>query len=281
MKTRKWFGFIGILMLFAMNAIACATRRAEEQFTWKAETADIFYTLLAEQVESENEAKDIHVVRDQGLVFPPRVNLLHYLEVDSVAVQFNSRFARIWGWSTDGKIAFSIEGAINSEASYQIEFVVLDLIENKVLFSLIEYSRSATDWLEGEELFKLYAGSINDALQTHNIIGQRAYFSPLPTIGDNMPGDVEIIDIERGEDEYWQLGETILRYSVLATTNKGSQILGTFTPFLWLFEVHVCGYFLSPFENRVLVIIAEDLGQYSHGGIMYRYIGFHLEEDFG
>jgi hypothetical protein len=68
------------------------------------------------------------------------------------------------------------------------------------------------------------------------------------------------IDVIRGYDENVHFDDMVLKYSVLFTANDKRKTIGTFTPFRWLGDVYICGYFLSPFENRALEIIAEDLG---------------------
>jgi len=209
---------------------------------------------------------------------PPQINLIQH---SNFASSFHPvRYARIWGWSTNGRVAYSIEGGINSEAGYQIDFVIFDLVANNTLFNLTVFSGPANDWLEGEVLFYAYKTPILNALRTYEIIEQRTDFFPFPLIKNNIAYYANIVDVEYGEDEQWLLGDTILRYTLLITADAGKQTIDTFTPFLWLFDVDVCGYFLSPFENIILVIIAEDLGQYLHGGILYRFVGFHLEENF-
>jgi len=222
---------------------------------------------------------NLHALGADELVFPPPINLLQYIEPgsNSVSVRQNARLARVWGWSRDGKVVYSVEGGVNSEAGYSIEFVVLDLNTDKVLFNLEMNSRYVNNWAEGNALFNVYRASILNALRTHHIIAQRTEFLPFPFRRNNIVYDAQIIDIEIGEDEYWLLGNLILRYSVLATAGDRRKTLGNFTPFLWLNDVYMCGYFLSPFEDRALVVIAEDLGQYMHGGILYRFVDFHLE----
>jgi len=231
-------------------------------------------SVLTESTNITNsEAKAVNTETKSD--FPQKViNLLQY--TDSEQKDYVTRYLRIWGWSGNGKLAYSFEGYINSESSYQIDFIIFDFNINEVIFSLSGEPTYDNDYLEGEELFNLLEDQIIDAFRTHEIIRQETEFLAFPITRNNIVYDVQIIDIEYGEDEHWMLGETMLKYTVLATVNNERKVIGNFTPYRWLFDVHVCGYFLSPFENRALLIIAEDLGQYQHGGMIYRFISFDL-----
>ena len=154
----------------------------------------------------------------QDFILPPQINLIQH---SNFASSFHPvRYARIWGWSANGRVAYSIEGGLNSETGYQIDFVILDLITNNVLFNFTDFSGSANNWVEGEALFYVHKTSILGALRTYEIIDQRTDFLPFPLIKNNIAYYAEIIDIEYGEDEHWQLGDTILRYTLSLTVDN-------------------------------------------------------------
>ena len=217
----------------------------------------------------------------QELVLPPRVDLLQYVDSDSSSVKSNSRYARIWGWSEDGKIAYSVEGALNSETTFEIEFVVLDLVTDNVLFNFTVYDNEW--WAPGEAEVEIMLNrrrpSILDAMKTHGIIEQRTDFMPFPFHRNGTVYDAQIVDIEYGITEFWDF-EVPVKYSVLVTANGKGKTIGSFIPYPWLGSVHVCGYFISPFEDRALAVVAEVLGQYQHGGVLFKFSGFHLEKGF-
>ena len=280
MKTCNQFTFIGFLTLLSIILMACTPRNFDRQTESDIEPSNVLNSVIVTQAENEGKFNStINELYTVGFFeLPPKINLIQH---SNFALSFHPvRYARIWGWSADGRVAYSIEGGINSEASYQIDFVILDLITNNVLYNLIIHSGSANDWVEGEALFEVHGTSIENALRTHGIIEQMTDFLPFPMVRNDIMYYAQIIDIEHGEDEQWFLGDTILKYTLSIAANNGRKIIETFTPLLWLFDVDVCGYFLSPFENRILVVIAEDLGQHQHGGILYRFIGFHLGESF-
>ncbi|MCL2444110.1 MAG: hypothetical protein FWD13_11710, partial [Treponema sp.] len=138
------------------------------------------------------------------------------------------------------------------------------------------YSESIDDWVDGIDLFYLHETSIQNALRTYEIIDERTNFLPFPLSRNNISYYARIDDFIYGEDEIWSLGETIIRYSLLVTANNESKVINTFKPFRWLTDADVCGYFISPCGNIILVIIAEDLGLYQHGGLLYRFVNLQL-----
>jgi len=224
---------------------------------------------------------NIHVLWAQNLNFPPQINLLQYLDqnINSASVEQNVRKERIWGWSNNGKAAFSIKGCINSETSYSIEFYIIDLITDNILYNIVIYSTSNNNFAVGEDLFNVNKEVFLEAFRKYNIIQQRIDILPLPLRRNNIVYNAQIINIINGESERWNI-PSILEYTVLVTANNKSKILRKIIPYYYPVQLYICGYFLSPFENRIIIVMAEDLGGYLHGGILYEFIGCHLGVGF-
>jgi len=279
--NRNFFAIF--LIIISIFLITCTPKNSNRQIVQNYESSDVLNNELAVQeiiVQIDNNGKinplfdELSIVESQESNFLPGINLIQY---SKFASDFHpGRYARIWGWSTDEKAAYSIEGRINSEASYQIDFFIFDLVANNVLVSLTIYPDYAEGWADDETFFEVQGADILNALRTYEIIEQQTDFLPFPMTRNNILYNAQITDIEYGEDEQWLLGDTILSYVLSVTANDSKKIIGTFTPFLWLYDVDICGYFLSPFDNRILIVVAEDLGFYQHGGILYRFIGFQL-----
>jgi len=278
LKNFRKIIFAIILVVLSIILTTCTQKSSNGQIEHNIELSGELNDVIVTQTENGDES---HVVGYQGLGSQPGINLIQHSNFSS---DFHSvRYARIWGWSTDGKVAYSFEGRLNSEASYQIDFFILDLVTDNILFSLIifsEFCESADDWIEGDALFKAHEAAIVDALRTHKIIEQQTDFLPFPITRNNIMYYAQITDFEYGENEEWSFEDTIIRHTLSVTANDRRKAIGTYKPFLWLADVDVCGYFLSPFENKILIVIAEDLGFYQHGGILYRFIWFDLEESF-
>ena len=70
-------------------------------------------------------------------------------------------------------------------------------------------------------------------------------------------------------------------YKVSVTAGGKSKIISTFTPLSSVTgHVYVCGYFLSPFENRAMVVIAEEVWVHEGTELFYKFAGCHLGSGF-
>ncbi|MCL1813549.1 MAG: hypothetical protein FWG29_08520 [Treponema sp.] len=127
----------------------------------------------------------IYFLPAQELAFPPKINLFQYTASISQRPLYGFPNARIWGWSNNGKVAYSIETEVDGRGGQKIDFVVFDLISDETIFELKMDSFDHND-VEDEILYNLFRSDIANAF--------------------------------------------------------------------------VCGYFLSPFENRALVVVAEEHG---------------------
>ena len=154
----------------------------------------------------------------QNFNIPPIVNI----EEQSTAFGPISYNIRIWGWSTNGKVAYSTEYEW-SEINQNINFVILDLITDRELFKIHMYSfypENEDYEVRDEALYILNRTSILNALQTHRIIthdliNQKTEFLQFPIRRNNLIYDCRIINTVYGKNEYDEEG--IIKYSVLVT----------------------------------------------------------------
>ncbi|MDR0453290.1 MAG: hypothetical protein LBH05_00595 [Deferribacteraceae bacterium] len=222
-----------------------------------------------------------HLSLAQELNFPQEINLFQYSKSVSERPLFMNRNARIWGWSNSGKVAYSIETAVDGRGGQIIDFAVLDLISDKPIFKLKMDSFDHNDATD-EALYNLFKANIFDALKTHSIIGQMTEFSKFPIRKNDMTYNGQITNIDYKKDKDGYLGyDTVTKYTVVATADNKRKIIGDFTPVnATTGYIYVCGYFLSPFENRALVVVAEE--HFGHEGteLTYRLSGCHLGTGF-
>ena len=222
---------------------------------------------------------NIHLLFSQDFVFPPKVNLFQY----TISQRYFHEFphARIWGWSDEGKVAYSVDRS--TLAGQIIDFVILDLVTNNNVFELrmAQYRHHYT--IRDEALYSFYATDILDALRLHNIINERTDFLPFPFRANSIEYNVQLIveyqkdQMDMGRDDV----DVVSRYMVAVTANDRRKIIANFDAlsnvFISVFSVYVAGYFLSPFESRVLVVIAERFWMHSMWELRYRFIGFNLD----
>ena len=222
----------------------------------------------------------------QNLNLPPPVDLLQYVN-DRVFgfVGENSLLvrARIWGWSRDGKVAYSIER--ESDQIY-ISFYVFDFINDNILFEMDIVSNNILNFTTAYNTRK---DEITGAVLQYNIIEQQTDFLPFPIKNNNVSYDGEIVwgkgyrppeffNEEAGE---WGGMEFDDIYDVSIIIKRNGQVKKTIKTYNGIlpggfgYLIELCGYFLSPFENRALIVIA--LAQYD---VHYDFSGCHLDIGF-
>ena len=220
----------------------------------------------------------IHFIQAQELKFPQKINLFQYSTSVS-KYQFSTPDARIWGWSNNGKVAYSIEREIEGRGGQQIDFVIFDLISDLVVIE-IKMDSENHDGARDEVLYNLFKNNILNALKTSNIIDEKVDFLRFPIARNNITYNGHIIDIEYKKGEI-AFDNVVSKYKVSVTANNNRKIINSFNPIRnETGYVYVCGYFLSPFENRALIIVAEESWGFEGTELFFRFGGCHLGTGF-
>jgi hypothetical protein len=137
------------------------------------------------------------------------------------------------------------------------------------------------DYGADEALHNLYSDRILNALKAHNIIVQRTEFSQLPIRKNDTVYNSRIINAEYKKDEYGFFDNLFTKYTVEVTAGDKKKTIGNFEPLTGMTgNVYVCGYILSPFENRALIVLAEESRGYEGNELRYRFSGCHLGVGF-
>ena len=218
--------------------------------------------------------------QDASLVFPQKINLFRYDSSFANRSPHGFPNTRIWGWSKNGKIAYSIESAIDGRGGQIIEFVVLDLITDKTVFVLEMDSFDHND-IENEALYNVFKTEILSAQKEYDIVQEGTQFLPFPFTRNNTEYNARFIDIEYKDDDLGFFEKVVTGYKVSVTANTKSKIVNTFVPLRIITStVYLCGYILSPFENRMMVVIAEESWVHEGTEMFYRFAGCHLGVGF-
>ena len=220
----------------------------------------------------------IHCIQAQELKFPQKINLFQYSQSASGGGLYGFPDTRIWGWSNNGKVAYSIERGIEGRGGQQIDFVIFDLIKDSVVIEL-KMDSEDHDGVSDEALYNLYKNNILNALRANNIIDEKVDFLRFPIARNNMIYNGHIIDIEYKKGVF--NNNVVSRYKVSVTANNNRKIINSFNPIISeTGYIYVCGYFLNPFENRALIIIAEKSRGFEGTELFYRFAGCHLGTGF-
>ena len=222
---------------------------------------------------------NLHFLSAQELSFPPKINFFQYSSSVSGRPLNGFPNARIWGWSNNGKIAYSIETEVEGRGGQKINFVIMDLITDDIVFELKLDSFDHDD-LTNEALYNLFRTDISNALRKYTISAQRTDFSRFPIRKNDMVYDSRIINVEQKKNDF-AFDNVVSKYTVSVTANGKTKTIGTFSPVNTITGyVYVCGYILSPFENRALVVIAEENWGFEGTELSYRFSGCHLGVGF-
>jgi hypothetical protein len=217
----------------------------------------------------------VHFLQAQQLALPEKIDFFRY----SVPVSYHLYGfpdTRIWGWSNNGKVAYSIESEDIAKGGQTIEFVIIDIISDMVVFELKIDSFDHGE-VEGETLYNLFGVSISNALQENGIVRQRTDFLRFPIIKNDTVYTCEIIDREYRRDNYNFFDNNVSKYKVTVTANCRRKIINEFIPVNEITRnIYVCGYILSPYENRALVVIAEEYWGFEGTELTFRFSGCHL-----
>ena len=220
----------------------------------------------------------------QNLSIPPSVDLLKYVEAPNLV-----QTTRMWGWSRDGKVAYSTETKNMDEDKNNVSFCVFDFVNDKAVFK-IDIDSGKTE--DAATAYNKRRDEIKNAMSRYSIVEQQASYLRFPirkgnesyraetsyTMKTYRPGEAGYQGLfPNGGSEYRE------EYSIVIHKNNGKQkTIKTYTMYSGDgiygdgpgFELDVCGYFLSPFENRVLIVILRFEGYDS-----IDFSGCHL--DFG
>jgi len=214
------------------------------------------------------------------LVFPESKNLFQYDSVYTDTYRYGLPNTRIWGWSKNGKIAYSMERHIDGRGGQVIYFIILDLITDKNIFELKMDSYDHDD-AENEDLYILHENAIKNALNEFDIINEGTNFLPFPLVRDTIEFNANLTDVTYKDDDWGFFEKVVTGYKISVTANTRSKIIRTLVPLSNLTNgVYVCGYVLSPFENRMMVVTAEEAYVFEGTEMFYIFSGCHLGVGF-
>jgi hypothetical protein len=223
-------------------------------------------------------------IYSQTVPDPPVIDFFQYSDFEPMYKWSN---IRIWGWSKDGKAAYSNNKFIDGRGGVITTVIILNLKTDAVLY------RNSLDSIDFED-FDDYEERYNNAYRNfianyRNICTQNGIefiqtdFKNLPIKHNARTVNIIIEKIEKtGTREEWEIERygKIGSYKVIAKNQRRQKIIHENTFRNAAFDVIVCGYFISPFEDRALVIVGEYVGVFEGKDVEYVLIGCHLSDGF-
>jgi hypothetical protein len=182
-----------------------------------------------------------------------------------------------------------------------IEYFIIDLIEDEIVFQCswdshgMGYSGEPPQQIffdmseEGiEKMFNLQKETILSANMNHDIIYNQVTLLRFPFTHNNLAYNCRADTVYKSEDmSTSQFGsnivQTISSYDIVVSRGGISKIiysgsLGTGSYSHWP-NMHICGYFRSPYENRIAVIVALEYAGMGES-LVFEFHGCHLDIGF-
>ncbi|HCL79394.1 MAG TPA: hypothetical protein DIC53_05425 [Synergistaceae bacterium] len=194
---------------------------------------------------------------------------------------------RLWGWSKDGKAALSVVHEVAGRGGFEIYYVIQDMVSDKVLWTLDDdtynWENEGAD-VEGFDSDRIAAlsykrnrAAVDGALQQYAIQGETNPFLAFPMEWNEWTYTPDISIVEEKEPQFY---DDIASYTVSLARSGGKTKKIAFVDDTASKNVYVCAHTLSPFEDRVLVVIAEERFVFEGTELFYSFVGCDLKKGF-
>lgn len=218
---------------------------------------------------------------------PPVINFFGHLGFERPS----HSAIKIWGWSKDGKVAYSDH--LSHEGSV-FRAYILDFIDDRVVWQdgldfyslhLNEAYEQSDNWFNNK-FYLDFIDNFKAVCAQNRIEFVQTEFKGLPIRHNNQ--SVDIILEKNASTLDWQEREELFivagyydNYKIIAE-NSGRRKTVHEKKFTTVYadDVFVCGYFLSPFEDRALIVIGEFAHSFEGSDVTYHFAGCHLTLGF-
>jgi hypothetical protein len=212
---------------------------------------------------------------------PEPIDLFEYLKRPEGAYGFP--VFRLWGWSRDGKVAWSMEREVEGRGGVTIEYVVQDLVSDEVLWNYPDDSGAwdaydpEADGSEAEYSYRHVAAGLREALDAFRIVQGPAKFERFPI---KSAGRSYGVDIRIDQKQATDFGEGVAAYTVRITRDDRKAKEAKKATGAEALSVYACGYFASPYESRVAIVSAEERFVFEGTEMFYSLSGCNLKVGF-
>jgi hypothetical protein len=186
---------------------------------------------------------------------------------------------RFWGWSKNSNVAYTINKSLEPMEGYIFTAVIFDTINDTVL---CQDSINFNDVNENE-----YNAGFNNVVNNfisragqNGIEFTQADFKGFPIRHDNQTVNIKVVTFEK-TGEWHEVYGNIGGYGIIVESNvRGAKPVYKKTLDKPVKDVIPCGYFISPFEDRALIVIGEYALDFEGYDVRYVLSGCHLSTGF-
>jgi len=222
--------------------------------------------------------------------FPPPIDYFQHIDFEPV---YKHSDLRLWGWSKNSNIAYTIKKNLDPMDGNIITAVIFNIIDNIAVW---QDSLNSNDYKENE-----YNAAFNNFIKSFiSRAGQNgieftpeasprgpADFNGLPVRHNNQVVNITV-ETGRRTDDWHEVYGNISSYKIIAeiaaefpAQNNGRQkTIYEKTLDRSVMDIVSCGYFINPFDNSALIVIGEYFWAFEGYDIRYVLIGCHLSAGF-
>lgn len=217
----------------------------------------------------------------QASALPDPIELFQYSRAPGRAYGFP--VLRFWGWSKDGKIAYSMERAIEGRGGVQIEYVIQDLVSDEVLWTYPDDSDTwdsydeTVDGSYAEYSFKHAAAVVGQSMDVYDIVAGPSEYRKLPVVSGGRGYEVAV---KAEKEKRESVEDAIASYSVIITRDDKKSKAVMESSDVKALAVYACGYLASPYESRVAIVTAEERFVFEGTEMFYTISGCNLKVGF-
>jgi len=256
----------------------CAFQHAKENI--------VFYNLTNENI---NKLSSLNIIPEVPS-FPPPIDYFQYINFEPM---YNHSDLRLWGWSRNSNVAYTIKKNLDPMDGNIITAVIFNTIDDIVVW---QDSLNSNDYKENE-----YNAALNNFIKSFmSRAGQngieftqevsprgQADFKGLPIRNKNQIVNI-IVETGNKTGDWHEVYGNIGSYRIIAEiatefpaqNNGRRKIIYEKTLDRPVMDVVSCGYFINPFDNRALIIVGEYEWAFEGYDVKYILIGCHLSTGF-
>jgi hypothetical protein len=179
------------------------------------------------------------------------------------------------GWSPDGKFAYLQDRFVEVSGDMSTIYTILDAATGAAVFQEQEYN---VYWAGERYYYEETAGKFHTALEEQEVrIGKGIEFYPFPyvTEEERYSCEVETVPSEEGSPFHGVDSYDVIVYSELLGSKRIFRSENVSALSVW-----IAGYFLSPFEPRILVVVGEEQWEFDGTVVSFLFLGCDLDSGF-
>ncbi|MCL2245272.1 MAG: hypothetical protein FWC03_12540 [Treponema sp.] len=263
MKTRKQITFIVICAVLSVVLTACSGIQTYS---------------TNENINNLASLNNIPEVPS----FPPTVDYFQYINFEP---DYNHSDLRLWGWSKNSNVAYTIKRNLDPMDGNIITAVIFNTIDNTIVWQDL---LNSNDYNENE-----YNAAFNNFIKSFiSRAGQngieftqeaspqgQADFKGLPVRHNNQ---IVNITVETGRriDDWHEVYGSIGSYRIIAERDGRRKTIYEKILERPVMDIISCGYIINPFDNMALIVIGEYFWAFEGYDVRYVLTGCHLSTGF-